>query len=60
MGLGKVYDSLSILLINDRYHFVEAEYVIDRDVPTAQVMPKGKEDSDIDWSEVYGVPDVEK
>ena len=60
MGLGNVYDSFSILLVNDRYHFVEAEYVMERDVPLAQVMPKGKEDSDIDWSEVYGVPDVEK
>ena len=58
MGLGNVYDSFSILLVNDRYHFVEAEYVLGRDVPTAQVMPNGKEDSDIDWSEVYGVPAV--
>jgi hypothetical protein len=33
------------------------EYVLEREVETANVMPAGKEDSEIDWQEIYGVPD---
>ena len=55
--LGPIYDSISVLLVNTRYGRVEAEYVIDRECETAKVMPAGKDDSEIDWQEVYGVPD---
>lgn len=56
--LGPAYDSLSILLVNKRNRFVEAEYVLERDIETAQVMPMGKKDSEIDWQDFYGVPDL--
>lgn len=57
MQYGEAYDSLSILLVNMRYGIVEAEYVLPRAVETVQIFPAGKENSEIDWQEVYGVPD---
>lgn len=53
--LAPAYDSISMLLVNPRYCLVEAEYVLERETAITQVMPKGKED--IDWQEIYGVPD---
>ena len=56
-SMGPAYDSWSTLLVNTRKGIVEAEYVLEREVETANVMPTGKEDSEIDWQEIYGVPD---
>ena len=49
------HDSISLMLVDTRYNMLMAEYILPRETETVQVTPKGKED--IDWAEIYGVPD---
>ena len=60
MDYGSAQDSLSILLINDRYGLVEAEYVLPREFETLKPFGEGKSDDEIDWADIYGDPvDIE-
>lgn len=57
MRYREAYDSISVMLVNIRYGIVEAEYVLKRTVETAHVFPEGKSPDEVDWQEVYGIPD---
>ena len=54
---GEAYDSISMMLVDDRYGLIEAEYVIPREVESAKPFPEGRKDEEADLQEVYGVPD---
>ena len=54
------YDSISILLANPRTNTIEAEYVMARETETVCIFPEGKTDTEIDWTEIYGLPDEDE
>ena len=56
-GYAPAYDSISLMLVDTRYNMLIAEYILPKETETVQVTPKGKEDKDIDWTEIYGLPD---